>query len=245
MLQLQFYLHSPGRLTGRPVFSWFQHGRPPAIASGARGRQCAIAPTHGSAKDPKTDLCHPATVAEGQGHARDKIARYFGVGRTTIEWAEAVVEEINPTNGIPVVQVLVLRFLAGSQQASFRLRVALAVFAASLRFLAEALAFLVAAALTAASLRFFAAALAFLVAAALFAEALRFRVAAALFAAALRSVAFFMARSIAERQQPMRGSTPGCAASTPTRSGREPERRAASPECGSTRVRCATTPHAT
>ena len=81
--------------------------------------------------------------------------------------------------------------------AAFRLRVALAVFAASLRFLAEALAFLVAAALTAASLRFFAAALAFLVAAALFAEALRFRVAAALFAAALRSVAFFMARSIA------------------------------------------------
>jgi hypothetical protein len=80
--------------------------------------------------------------------------------------------------------------------------VALAVFAASLRFLAEALAFLVAAALTAASLRFFAAALAFLVAAALFAEALRFRVAAALFAAALRSEAFFMARSIAERQQP-------------------------------------------
>ena len=78
---------------------------------------------------------------------------------------------------------------------------ALAVFAASLRFLAEALAFLVAAALTAASLRFFAAALAFLVAAALFAEALRFRVAAALFAAALRSVAFFMARSIAERQR--------------------------------------------
>jgi hypothetical protein len=43
--------------------------------------------------------------------------------------------------------------------------------------------------------------LAFLVAAALFAEALRFRVAAALFAAALRSVAFFMARSIAERQR--------------------------------------------
>jgi hypothetical protein len=85
--------------------------------------------------------------------------------------------------------------------AAFRLRVALAIFAASLRFLAEALAFLVAAALTAASLRFFAAALAFLEAAALFAEALRFRVAAALFAAALRSVAFFMARSIAERQR--------------------------------------------
>jgi N6-adenosine-specific RNA methylase IME4 len=40
----------------------------------------------------KTDLCHPATVAEGQGDARDKIARYLGVGRTTIERAEAVVE---------------------------------------------------------------------------------------------------------------------------------------------------------
>ncbi|MDX2181574.1 MAG: MT-A70 family methyltransferase [Bryobacteraceae bacterium] len=43
----------------------------------------------------RTDLCHPATVAEGQGpvgDARDKIARYLGVGRTTIERAEAVVE---------------------------------------------------------------------------------------------------------------------------------------------------------
>lgn len=40
----------------------------------------------------KTDLCHPATVAEGQGDVRDKIARYLGVGRTTIERAEAVVE---------------------------------------------------------------------------------------------------------------------------------------------------------
>src|SRR3984885_6477655 len=44
----------------------------------------------------KGDLCHPATVAEGQGtapgEARDKIARYLGVGRTTIERAEAVVE---------------------------------------------------------------------------------------------------------------------------------------------------------
>jgi N6-adenosine-specific RNA methylase IME4/ParB-like chromosome segregation protein Spo0J len=41
-------------------------------------------------------LCHPATVAEGQrgysGEARDKIARYLGVGRTTIDRAEAVVE---------------------------------------------------------------------------------------------------------------------------------------------------------
>ena len=44
----------------------------------------------------KADLCHPATVAEGQGAAtgntRDKIARYLGVGRTTIERAEAVVD---------------------------------------------------------------------------------------------------------------------------------------------------------
>jgi len=44
----------------------------------------------------KADLCHPATVAEGQrsypGEARDKIARYLGVGRTTIERAEAVVD---------------------------------------------------------------------------------------------------------------------------------------------------------
>jgi len=31
-------------------------------------------------------------VAEGQGDARDKIARYLGVGRTTIERAEAVVD---------------------------------------------------------------------------------------------------------------------------------------------------------
>jgi N6-adenosine-specific RNA methylase IME4/ParB-like chromosome segregation protein Spo0J len=44
----------------------------------------------------KTDLRHPATVAEGQGasggEARDKIAQYLCVGRTTIERAEAVVE---------------------------------------------------------------------------------------------------------------------------------------------------------
>ena len=40
----------------------------------------------------KTDLCHPATVAEGQGAVRDKIARYLGHGRTTIERAGAVVE---------------------------------------------------------------------------------------------------------------------------------------------------------
>ncbi len=37
---------------------------------------------------------HPATAAgcSGAGEARDKIARYLGVGRTTIERAEAVVE---------------------------------------------------------------------------------------------------------------------------------------------------------
>jgi N6-adenosine-specific RNA methylase IME4 len=44
----------------------------------------------------RTDLCHPATVAECQradpGAARDKIARYLGVGKTTIDRAEAVVE---------------------------------------------------------------------------------------------------------------------------------------------------------
>jgi hypothetical protein len=37
-------------------------------------------------------LCHPATVAEGQGAVRDKIARHLGYGRTTIERAGAVVE---------------------------------------------------------------------------------------------------------------------------------------------------------
>src|ERR1700730_7040743 len=44
----------------------------------------------------QTGTCHPATVAEGQvrssGDARDKIARYLGVGRTTIERAEEVVD---------------------------------------------------------------------------------------------------------------------------------------------------------
>jgi N6-adenosine-specific RNA methylase IME4 len=44
----------------------------------------------------RADLCHPATVAECQradpGDARDRISRYLGVGRTTIERAEAVVE---------------------------------------------------------------------------------------------------------------------------------------------------------
>jgi hypothetical protein len=37
-------------------------------------------------------LCHPATVAEGQGAVRDKIARHLGYARTTIERAGAVVE---------------------------------------------------------------------------------------------------------------------------------------------------------
>jgi N6-adenosine-specific RNA methylase IME4 len=40
----------------------------------------------------RTDLCHPATVAECQVPVRDRLARYLGVGRTTIERAEAVVE---------------------------------------------------------------------------------------------------------------------------------------------------------
>src|ERR1039458_8845644 len=40
----------------------------------------------------RTDLCLPATVAECQGAARDKIARYLGVGKTTIDRAEAGVE---------------------------------------------------------------------------------------------------------------------------------------------------------
>ena len=43
----------------------------------------------------RADLCHPATVAECQGaypgDARDNIARFLNVGRTTIERAEAVV----------------------------------------------------------------------------------------------------------------------------------------------------------
>ncbi len=43
----------------------------------------------------RADLSHPATVAESQkacpGDARDNIAKYLGVGRTTIERAEAVV----------------------------------------------------------------------------------------------------------------------------------------------------------
>lgn len=44
----------------------------------------------------KAALCPSATVAEGQranpGDARDNVARFLGVGRTTIERAEAVVE---------------------------------------------------------------------------------------------------------------------------------------------------------
>jgi N6-adenosine-specific RNA methylase IME4/ParB-like chromosome segregation protein Spo0J len=40
----------------------------------------------------RTDLCHPATVAECQVPVRDRLSRYLGVGRTTIERAEAVIE---------------------------------------------------------------------------------------------------------------------------------------------------------
>jgi ParB-like chromosome segregation protein Spo0J len=44
----------------------------------------------------RADLCHPGTTSECQGastgDARDNIARYLRVGRTTIERAEAVVE---------------------------------------------------------------------------------------------------------------------------------------------------------
>ena len=40
----------------------------------------------------RADLCLSTTAAQEQGDARDKIARYLGVGRTTIDKAEAVVE---------------------------------------------------------------------------------------------------------------------------------------------------------
>src|SRR5947209_16266520 len=40
----------------------------------------------------RADVGHPPTMAESHGDTRDKIARYLGVGRTTIERAEAVVE---------------------------------------------------------------------------------------------------------------------------------------------------------
>src|SRR5664279_3116769 len=40
----------------------------------------------------RTDLGHLATVDECQGAARDKIARYLGVGRTTVERAETVMQ---------------------------------------------------------------------------------------------------------------------------------------------------------
>jgi N6-adenosine-specific RNA methylase IME4/ParB-like chromosome segregation protein Spo0J len=45
-----------------------------------------------SRQDTRADLYHSATVAEGQADARDNVAHYLGVGRTTIERAEAVVE---------------------------------------------------------------------------------------------------------------------------------------------------------
>ncbi|MGA3028242.1 MAG: MT-A70 family methyltransferase [Bryobacteraceae bacterium] len=40
----------------------------------------------------RADLGHPASEAEDAGEARDRIARYLGVGRTTIDRAEAVIE---------------------------------------------------------------------------------------------------------------------------------------------------------
>jgi N6-adenosine-specific RNA methylase IME4 len=40
----------------------------------------------------RTDLCHSATVAECQVPVRDRLSRYLGIGRTTIERAEAVME---------------------------------------------------------------------------------------------------------------------------------------------------------
>jgi N6-adenosine-specific RNA methylase IME4 len=40
----------------------------------------------------RADISPAAVVAEGAGDTRDKIARYLGVGRTTIERAETVVE---------------------------------------------------------------------------------------------------------------------------------------------------------
>jgi N6-adenosine-specific RNA methylase IME4/ParB-like chromosome segregation protein Spo0J len=40
----------------------------------------------------RVDLAFSNPITEGQGDARDRIARYLGVGRTTIERAEAVVD---------------------------------------------------------------------------------------------------------------------------------------------------------
>lgn len=40
----------------------------------------------------RVDLRSPIAVTESQGESRDKIARYLGVGRTTIDRAEAVLE---------------------------------------------------------------------------------------------------------------------------------------------------------
>src|SRR5438105_3868069 len=40
----------------------------------------------------RTDLCPSPTQVQCQGDVRDNIARYLGVGRTTIERAEAVME---------------------------------------------------------------------------------------------------------------------------------------------------------
>ena len=44
-------------------------------------------------------------MAEGQGHARDKIARYLGVGRTTIEQVEAVVKAAEGLRTLDALQL--------------------------------------------------------------------------------------------------------------------------------------------
>jgi hypothetical protein len=46
----------------------------------------------------KAGLCHPATVAEGQGATRDKVTRYLDVGWATGE--RAVVEAAEEEPGL-------------------------------------------------------------------------------------------------------------------------------------------------
>jgi hypothetical protein len=48
----------------------------------------------------KAGLCHPATVAEGQGATRDKVARYLDVGRATGERVVVVVEAAEEDSGL-------------------------------------------------------------------------------------------------------------------------------------------------
>ena len=48
----------------------------------------------------KAGHCHPATVAEGQGAARDKIARHLDVERATGERAVVVVEAAEEASGL-------------------------------------------------------------------------------------------------------------------------------------------------